>query len=123
MSRLLSIFETLFGFRRLDIETSQMLPSACLILVFAGVSSLGRASEVGQHLNTLLRALDELSNTHASARQQRDSLLFVQEKWGTMNRQLQRRTADGDDRRGKRMRIEGSLSNGVERSQGHFDIC
>lgn len=107
MSRVLSTFEQLFGFRRLDIETSQMLSSACLILVFAGLSSLGSAGEVGQHLNTFLRALDELSNTHASARQQRDSLLFVQEKWGTMHKQLQRTAADGEERRGKRARRDG----------------
>lgn len=81
-----------------------MLPSACLILVFAGVSSLGSASEVGQHLNTFLRALDELSNTHASARQQRDSLLFVQERWGTMHRQLQRKAVEEEGGRGKRVR-------------------
>jgi hypothetical protein len=68
--------------RSLDVETLQILPSAALILIFSAVcESASGQSEVLTNLNTILRALDELSNTYDCARQHLDGLLHVQQRW------------------------------------------
>lgn len=80
----LAKFEKSFGCKRLDVETLQILPSAALILIFSAVcdgSSGSARAEVLSGLNTILRALDELSNTYDSARQHLDGLLHVQQRW------------------------------------------
>lgn len=84
MARIVAIFESRFGCRRMDVETSQMLPSAALILIFAAISVLDHGDsrdDVLVHLNTFLRAFDELSNVHVSARVHLDGLLLIQERW------------------------------------------
>lgn len=97
MSRISRGFETACGYRNLDVETSQMLPSAALILIFAA-TTLPKHDTPGQdvitHLNTLLRAMDEQSNTHLSAREQLENVLLVRERWQKLNqRQLAKRRA------------------------------
>lgn len=78
----LAQFEMQHGTRSLDVETLQILPSAALILIFSAVCDTSSAqSEVLTNLNTILRALDELSNTYGSARQHLDGLLQVQQQW------------------------------------------
>lgn len=97
MARISRGFETACGYRNLDVETSQMLPSAALILIFAA-TTLPQPDTSGQdvitHLNTLLRAMDEQSNTHLSAREQLENVLLVRERWQKLNqRQLAKRRA------------------------------
>lgn len=100
MARILLVFEERFGYRHLDVETSQMLPSAALVLVFATVSRPKEDSnlpDVLSHLNTFLRALDELSSIHASVRQQLNSVLLTQERWRTLHqKQLSKRREEVD---------------------------
>ena len=84
MASILLIFEKRFGYRRLNVETLQILPSAALILIFATVSTPEDGDSVPQvaaNLNTVLRALDELSNTYVSAREHLESLLLIQQSW------------------------------------------
>lgn len=84
MATIVANFEKQFGCRRMDVETSQMLPSAALILIFAAVSlpdGDSKHSDVVRHLSTFLRALDELCHVHISARSHLDSLLMIQDKW------------------------------------------
>lgn len=84
MASILLIFEKRFGYRRLNVETLQILPSAALILIFATVSTPEgdeSAPQIATDLNTVLRALDELSNTYVSAREHLESLLLIQQSW------------------------------------------
>ena len=84
MANILLIFEKRFGYRRLNVESLQILPSAALILIFATVATSereGKHSQVAASLNNVLRALDELSNTYVSAREHLESLLQVQQSW------------------------------------------
>lgn len=84
MANILLLFEKRFGYRRLNVETLQILPSAALILIFAAVSTSEDkegASQITANLNTVLRALDELSNTYVSAREHLESLLLIQQSW------------------------------------------
>lgn len=84
MASILLIFEERFGCRRLNVETLQILPSAALILIFATVSTCedeDTATKIAANLNTVLRALDELSNTYVSAREHLESLLLIQQSW------------------------------------------
>lgn len=82
IARLLCNFEERFGFQRLDVETSQLLPSAALILIFASISVGKRdADTINGYLSTLFRALDSLSNVYVSARMHLDSLLSIQQQW------------------------------------------
>lgn len=101
----LARFEMQHGSRSLDVETLQILPSAALILIFSAVCDSSSASVPGQSnvltsLNTILRALDELSNTYESARKHLDGLLHVQQKWYLSYRtgQAKRRTEEGKAR-------------------------
>ena len=82
----MAMFERSFGCRRMDVEASQMLPSAALILIFAAISVDDKSSEILEHLSTFLRMLDELSNVHVSARVHLDSLLLIQERWQRLYR-------------------------------------
>ena len=63
-------------------ETLQIPLSAALILLFATVSTPEddeSAPQIAANLNTVLRALDELSNTYVSAREHLESLLRIQQ--------------------------------------------
>ena len=94
MASILLLFEKRFGYRRLNVETLQILPSAALVLIFAAVSTPDDnedAPKIATNLNTVLRALDELSNIYASAREHLDSLLMIQQSW--------RSTAKGKNRK------------------------
>ena len=89
MASILLIFEKRFGCRRLNVETLQILPSAALILIFASVSTPEgdeSAPQIAANLNTVLRALDELSNTYVSAREHLESLLLIQQSWGSTSK-------------------------------------
>lgn len=84
MADILTGFERRFGYRRLNVETLQILPSAALILIFATISTSdkkGKDPHVVANLSTVLRALDELSSTHVCAREHLDSLLSLQQSW------------------------------------------
>jgi hypothetical protein len=84
MASILLIFEKRFGYRRLNVETLQILPSAALILIFATVSTPEDdedAPQIAANLNTVLRAIDDLSNTYVSAREHLESLLLIQQSW------------------------------------------
>ena len=90
MARLVTMFERRFGCRRMDVETSQMLPSAALILIFAAISipeKDAKEDNILTHLNTFFRALDELCNVHVSARVHLDGLLLIQERWHLVYKQ------------------------------------
>jgi hypothetical protein len=115
MANVLLIFERRFGYRRLNVETLQILPSAALILIFASVSvpeNEEKSTQLASDLNTVLRALDELSNTYASAREHLESLLMIQQSWRTTARGPQRKRsilgggmdANGQERQAKRSR-------------------
>ncbi|KAK4493618.1 hypothetical protein PRZ48_015285 [Zasmidium cellare] len=99
MAQILRIFEKDWGYQRLDVETSQLLPSAALILIFASVSGRGgehRVKEVLPDLTTLFRALDELSTIFSNARQHLDSLVAIQQQWRLVyNQQYGKRREDG----------------------------
>lgn len=99
MAQFLRRFENDWGYRRLDVETSQLLPSAALILTFASVSGRrgeNTAKEMLPDLTTLFRALDELSNIYPSARQHLDSLVAIQQQWRLVyNQQYGKRREDG----------------------------
>ncbi|KAK3703945.1 hypothetical protein LTR37_014163 [Vermiconidia calcicola] len=84
MANILLKFEKHYGYRRLNVETLQILPSAALILIFATVSvsdSGDKAAHIATNLNTVLRALDELSSSYACAREHLESLLLIQQTW------------------------------------------
>lgn len=115
MANILLLFEKRFGYRRLNVETLQILPSAALILIFAAVSTSEDkegASQITANLNTVLRALDELSNTYVSAREHLESLLLIQQSWqSTAKGKRRRRSVVGNriensdnDRQAKRGR-------------------
>lgn len=98
MASLLSKFEKLFGYSRLDVESASLLPSAALILIFATVSDgqphpqrSDAAATLASNLNTLFRALDSLGQVHVSAREHLDSLLIIQQKWKAIHKQHQGR--------------------------------
>lgn len=105
MANILLIFEKRFGYRRLNVETLQILPSAALILIFAAVSTSedeDTASQMAANLNTVLRALDELSNIYVSAREHLESLLLIQQSWVSTSKRKHRKrsTAVGRLERG-----------------------
>lgn len=81
-------------------ETSQLLPSAALILIFASISvdKETHAGVVG-HLSALLRALDNLSGIFVSARMHLDSLLAIQQQWCAVydGKKQQRRDKRGEE--------------------------
>lgn len=115
IARCLAQFETQHGSRSLDVETLQILPSAALILIFSAVcdSSSGQ-SDVLTDLNTILRALDELSSTYDCARQHLDGLLHVQQRWylsyrtgvAKRNSEASRGGAAGVEPHHKRQRVQ-----------------
>ena len=116
MAGILLIFEKLFGYRCLNVETLQILPSGALIFILATVSTLEdeeSAPQVAANLSTVLRALDELSNEYVSARKYLESLLLIQQSW--------RSTAKGKHRKrsvvGSRLEIAESEH---QRKRGRF---
>lgn len=101
MASILLIFEKRFGYRRLNVETLQILPSAAMILIFATVSAPKHeesAPQVAANLNTVLRALDELSNTYVSAREHLESLLLIQQSWRSTAKGKHRKRSVGGNR-------------------------
>ncbi|KAF2716567.1 hypothetical protein K431DRAFT_289305 [Polychaeton citri CBS 116435] len=84
IARLLEVYEHSFGFRHLDVETLQVLPSAALILIFATISpqeSTAEGESIPRYLSTVLRALDECGRYHSCARNHLESLLIVRRQW------------------------------------------
>jgi hypothetical protein len=113
MARVLGIFEERFGYRNMDVETLQLLPSAALILIFAAVSTPEESdvnSNIHVHLNTFFRALDALSNMHVLARAQLDNLVQIREQWYRLyNRKAEKRkngvaSAGSADKRSKQLK-------------------
>jgi hypothetical protein len=107
MASVLVLFEKRFGYRRLNVETLQILPSAALILIFASVSMPEgdeSAPEIAANLNNVLRASDELSNTYVSAREHLESLVLIQQSW--------RSTAKGKHRKRSIMGTRLELTEG-----------
>lgn len=97
MARILQDFEKCFGYRYMDVETCQMLPTAALILIFATVSVAnhdGTSSEITGHLNVFFRALDELGTVYSSAKALLESLLVIQERWHSVYKRRRDKRTD-----------------------------
>lgn len=97
MARILQDFEKCFGYRYMDVETCQMLPTAALILIFATVSVADQdrpSSEITGHLNVFFRALDELGTVYSSAKALLESLLVIQERWNSVYKRRRDKTHD-----------------------------
>ncbi|KAF4553591.1 Fungal specific transcription factor domain-containing protein 66 [Elsinoe fawcettii] len=96
IARLLLLFERDHGLRRVTVETSQMLPSAALVLIYSSLSGSSEEAkdEILQHLTTIMRGLDELSSVLDSARQSRDYLLAIQQNWQNRYRKSKKRSQE-----------------------------
>ncbi|PSK60293.1 hypothetical protein B9Z65_443 [Elsinoe australis] len=96
IARILLVVEQDPGFRRITVETSQMLPSAALVLIFStlSVSSDKVKDDILRDLTTIMRALDELSSVLDSARESRDYLLSIQQQWQKKYKKSKKRSRD-----------------------------
>ena len=122
IAKCLARFEMQHTTRYLDVETLQILPSAALILIYSAVCYSSRAqSEVLTNLNTILRALDELSNTYDSARQHLDGLLQVQQRWYSSYRagSAKRRTDVSSNAEPRKRRLNAFVSHLVSDREAH----
>ncbi|KUJ19527.1 uncharacterized protein LY89DRAFT_613222 [Mollisia scopiformis] len=89
IASLLRIYESHYGFRRMNVYAVNIIVSASLILIFGLIAGevLGEQHDqseevnVASELNTCFRALDELGQSFEAARQHREHLLAIQKHW------------------------------------------
>jgi hypothetical protein len=89
IASLLRIYESHYGFRRMNVYVINIIVSASLILIFGLIAKeiLGDQRDqpnkfnVAGDLNTCFRALDELGQSFESARRHHEHLLAIQKHW------------------------------------------
>ena len=89
IASLLRIYESHYGFRRMNVYVVNIIVSASLILIFGLIAKeiLGAQRDqpekvnVAGDLNTCFRALDELGQSFESARRHHEHLLAIQKHW------------------------------------------
>lgn len=103
IAKLLQLYESRYGLRRVNIQAVGITCSAALLLIFAVVvnHNLGGAAAfnpatLAAHLSTCFRALDEFGAAWESARQARNFLTLLQRRWELQARRV-RNTRDTRD--------------------------
>jgi hypothetical protein len=89
IASLLRIYESHYGFRRMNVYVINIVVSASLILIFGLIARevLGNERiqpdkpDVASDLNICFRALDELGQSFESARRHHEHLLAIQKHW------------------------------------------
>lgn len=89
IASLLRIYESHYGFRRMNVYVINIIVSASLILIFGLIAReiLGEQRDqpekfdVAGDLITCFRALDELGQSFESARRHHEHLLAIQKHW------------------------------------------
>ncbi|KAF7186627.1 Nitrogen assimilation transcription factor nirA [Pseudocercospora fuligena] len=84
MADILNTFAERFGYRRIDVETVQLLPTAALILIFATISGPTKDSsypQVSSRLHTFFEAMEQAGASHPNARDHLGALKSIQERW------------------------------------------
>lgn len=144
IAKLLRLYETNYSLRRVNVQAVGYACSAALLLIFANVtkyqklsgengpSGHGQPTEI--HLNTCVRALDELSGSWSSAKKAGEFLQLLQRRWELRSRSERvraRRRALGYDAAGsgdspsKRVRTSGftpEMEQQLQGQQGPVDI-
>lgn len=89
IASLLRLYESHYGFRRMNVFVINIIVSASLILIFGLIAKEVLGDEhiqpekpnVASDLNICFRALDELGQSFESARRQHEHLLAIQKHW------------------------------------------
>lgn len=83
ITRLLQLYEGQFAFRRMSIQGVGITCSAALLLMFAAVTNYQHkgTDDMGLHLNTCFRALEEFGAAWESAKRVREFLVLLQRQW------------------------------------------
>ncbi|KJZ72195.1 hypothetical protein HIM_08460 [Hirsutella minnesotensis 3608] len=89
ITKLLQIYERRYALRRMNILGVGITCSAALLLIFATVSQyriLDESQDLGFHISTCFRALDELGASWESAKRAREFLILLQRRWESWKR-------------------------------------
>ncbi|KAJ5946850.1 hypothetical protein N7454_003689 [Penicillium verhagenii] len=83
ISKILTMYETRYTLRLVNVKAVSITSSAILLLLFAAVLNHSTKSneDISFHLNTCFRALDEFSLSWKSAQRARDLLISLQRQW------------------------------------------
>ncbi|KAJ5939308.1 hypothetical protein N7466_002442 [Penicillium verhagenii] len=83
ISKILTMYETRYTLRLINVKAVSVTSSAILLLLFAAVSNHSTKSneDISFHLNTCFRALDEFSLSWKSAQRAKDLLISLQRQW------------------------------------------
>ncbi|KAF2012999.1 hypothetical protein BU24DRAFT_494892 [Aaosphaeria arxii CBS 175.79] len=83
IAKLLSLYESHWTLRRMNIQGVSITCSAALLLTFAGISRYqGHSTETtAMHLSVCFRALDEFGPSWESAKRAREYLVRLQREW------------------------------------------
>ncbi|KAE8423557.1 hypothetical protein BDV36DRAFT_279086 [Aspergillus pseudocaelatus] len=82
IAKILTVYETRYGFRRVSARIVPITSSAALMLLFAaGYHLLAKHGNSAPYLSTCFRALHEFSNSWESAERARNCLMKLRQQW------------------------------------------
>ncbi|KAB8231579.1 transcription factor domain-containing protein [Aspergillus alliaceus] len=83
ISQLLHLYETQYGFRRMNVQAVSITCSAALMLIFATIASLQPEGdqEISAYLSVCFRALEDFGISWESAKRAQNFLISLQRRW------------------------------------------